>query len=921
MKKISMLFAVVFVLGFIAGPVFSQDIDSDGVLDDGDSSGIVGDNPCPNGVTENCDDNCLNTPNSNQDDTFPPGGNGVGDACECEADFNCDSNVDAKDVPIFLAHFGRSQYSEPCTYDNPCYGDFDEDGAVAANDVTKFLEDFGRSQYNNPCPACPPRPVGVLFLVHGGTTTVDTNEFLWNAGMQQFSYDHHNSVYKQVIWNPGLWFFGLQSESSLKFIGKYEFEYPRIGSDPFEGLTVQQLADMEAELDSNTHGINFEVDWAGWMCGDCVDHYPYPRFMYLGPDRKADSDDDPGDYPDCRYCGEDEPDGPWAGCDPDRYDVDGPVERLLKKGVSRIIMVDLTVGGVRFSKTYEVTQMVQIMLDDWEADHGITIPALWVNDYSDLMERSYPTDPVGWTRSLGAPIEDSEVLLNGSPNPVASDADLATLQREAIEASLSGSVTPANTGVILMNHALHPENQVFDPKMNDTVVLNENIKAQLIAITGIPEANIIGARMGIKVENPGETEHALAERTREMRGESLGHQFLYETDLVFPSGGSDPFGIYHPWGYLYWDALDYLINTQGVDHIVIGFPQITTSSVLDMTEFPNQIGKEIGIKNWLYWGTGDLVKYPGDGAGHPFADYWGNWLWTDCGEWEIPFNTGTEEIAGGGTNPVTLVGAAKLVGQTSGATGVIKQVIVENGGDWTPGNPSAGRIILKDVTGTFSTGETIKDNKGTVRGNALASGTETQTISEECCFEMGGCPDDGLGLPRPYPPPRLTPLPDRRGDMDPSLAYDLSEFGHMGYDPGAGAPDPNTPVQGQYTGTWAMYEPPDDDPRVGELLAKHVINAIIKPMVYLSNGEKASITEGESVTFEAHVVTGGTPAYSYAWSSNKDGSGWISVGGNSNTWTWNSTGGEAGNYEVRCVVTDSLSETGEVTWADFVVSP
>ena len=118
-----------------------------------------------------------------------------------------------------------------------------------------------------------------------------------------------------------------------------------------------------------------------------------------------------------------------------------------------------------------------------------------------------------------------------------------------------------------------------------------------------------------------------------------------------------------------------------------------------------------------------------------------------------------------------------------------------------------------------------------------------------------------------------------------------------------------------------MYEPPDDDPRVGELLAKHVINAITKPMVYLSNGEKESITEGQNVTFEAHVVTGGTSPYSYAWSRNKDGSGWISVGGNSPTWTWNSTSGDAGTYEVRCTVTDALSETGEVTWEEFVVAP
>jgi hypothetical protein len=670
--------------------------------------------------------------------------------------------------------------------------------------------------------------IGVLFVVHGGTTTVDTNEFLWNAGMQQFSYDHNNSVYTQVIWNPGQWSLGMQSESSQKFIGKYDFEYPRIVSDPFEELTVQQLADMEAELDSNTQGINFEVDWTGWMCGDCVDHYPYPRFIYLGPDRKSDMDTDPGDYPDCRYCGEGEPDGPWAGCDPDRYDVDGPVERLLNKGVSRIIMVDLTVGGVRFSKTYEVTRMVQKVLDDWETDHGVTVPALWINDYTDLMGRSFPIEPEGWTRSLGEPEVDSEVLLDGSPNPVASDPELATLQREAIEASLSGSVTPANTGVILLNHALHEGNEVFDPKMDDTVVLNENIMQQLRDITGIPEANIVGARMGVKVENP-EAEHTLLERTREMRGENLGHQYLYETAKEFPSSEgypdpSDPFGIYHPWGYLYWDALDYLINERGVDHIVIGFPQITTSSVLDMVEFPNQIGKEIGVKNWLLWGTGDLDKYPGGGAGHPFAEYWGNWVWTDCGEWEIPFDTGTSEIAAGGTNPVTLSPGAALVGSSSGATGIIKQVMVVTG-SWAGGD-AAGTIVLKDVTGTFTPGEAISDSRG-APGAALATADATQTISSECCFEMGGCADDGFGLPRPYPPPRLTPLPDRRHDMDPSLAYDVSEYGQLGYDPARGLPDPNGPVQGQYTGTWAMYQPPDDDPRVGKLLAKHVLNAVL----------------------------------------------------------------------------------------------
>ena len=57
------------------------------------------------------------------------------------------------------------------------------------------------------------------------------------------------------------------------------------------------------------------------------------------------------------------------------------------------------------------------------------------------------------------------------------------------------------------------------------------------------------------------------------------------------------------WGYLYWDALEYLKN-RGVKHIVVAFPQIATDSVLNLVEVPNQIAKEIGFKNWLYWGCG-----------------------------------------------------------------------------------------------------------------------------------------------------------------------------------------------------------------------------------------------------------------------------------------------------------------------------
>jgi len=90
----------------------------------------------------------------NQEDTYPPLGNGIGDVCDCEGNFDCDQDVDAIDVTTFLEDFGRNQYNDPCENGNQCKGDFSCDGDVDATDVTKFLEDFGRNQYNNPCPDC-----------------------------------------------------------------------------------------------------------------------------------------------------------------------------------------------------------------------------------------------------------------------------------------------------------------------------------------------------------------------------------------------------------------------------------------------------------------------------------------------------------------------------------------------------------------------------------------------------------------------------------------------------------------------------------------------------------------------------------------------------------------------------------------------
>jgi len=654
--------------------------------------------------------------------------------------------------------------------------------------------------------ACKPikkTKIGVIYILHGGMD-VYTPQAMWEASVHQFSFEVSHPVYTLAIWNSAWWPAILGSEEAVKFLRKYEFEYERIGGfDPFHELTNQQLADMKTELNKNTHCLEFEVEFASWMSGGRPGNYPYPRFLYNGPEDKPNAEK-------VTYCGEGEADGPWAGCDPERYNIDGPVERLLNKGVTRIIAIDMAVGGVRFYKPFDVVKMTKRAMQEYNNGEGTTVPLLWVNDYGNVMERSYPTAPANWGAYSKYPPDEAtfvnpKPLLNGCPNPVVEDPDYTLLHVEGIEAGMSASVSDSETGVLLFNHGLfRAARRYFDPKINDTLVLDENIKALMLERhPDMDPDNIIGAYGGVREVNP---DNDIYERTREMRGEDLAHSYFHESDQDMPGD---------EWGYRYWEALEHL-KDRGVKHIVVSFPQVVTDSVLTMVEYYNQIGKEIGTKTWLYYDTGDYETYPGEG--HPFTDYWGNWVDTEC-----------------------------------------------NG--------------------------------------------------EECCFEMGGC-DDG----RPYPPLRQQPIDKSRTDMDPSLAYDLSAFGHLGYDPGIGPPDPNAPVQDQYTGTWAMYNTPSDDPRMGKLLAKHVLNAVTNPMVHITNGEINSIAENESITWQANVQSG-TPDYTHEWFIKRENDeGWIEVGSDSASWTWTPASGDAGTYAIRNKVVDSKSHAGEVVWKGFVVS-
>ncbi|MHA2219990.1 MAG: thrombospondin type 3 repeat-containing protein, partial [Candidatus Hodarchaeales archaeon] len=68
-----------------------------------------------NDAIDDLDDNCLFIENPGQEDTYPPQGNGIGDACECEADFDCDGDVDRYDLETFMANYNQSTLDKPAS--------------------------------------------------------------------------------------------------------------------------------------------------------------------------------------------------------------------------------------------------------------------------------------------------------------------------------------------------------------------------------------------------------------------------------------------------------------------------------------------------------------------------------------------------------------------------------------------------------------------------------------------------------------------------------------------------------------------------------------------------------------------------------------------------------------------------------------
>ena len=125
-----------------------SDSDNDGTGDacepDNDNDSVVDD-----------DDNCPFASNPDQKDSYPPHGNTIGDACDCEGDFNCDGSVDDMDAKIFKqSKFKNMILANPCTNEDQCNGDFNCNGKIDEEDEMLFKSDLGRHQHHNPCPPC-----------------------------------------------------------------------------------------------------------------------------------------------------------------------------------------------------------------------------------------------------------------------------------------------------------------------------------------------------------------------------------------------------------------------------------------------------------------------------------------------------------------------------------------------------------------------------------------------------------------------------------------------------------------------------------------------------------------------------------------------------------------------------------------------
>jgi len=221
---------------------FIGDSDGDGICNDGDNSGEVGDNPCTGGTTTLCDDNCPDDYNPSQEDSDNDGfadacdncpddnnpdqadvgdGDGIGDSCD-----NCpltpngpDNGTCVKEVGNIVTAIRVDEHTVKCTDNSTCeiifeesycqkeqgdinengvgdacecYADFNGDGIVSTPDLDLF-----EAEYYYLCDPTATNPVPPT----GGCCYADGNNdgIVSTPDLDLFEAEYY---YLCAVWDP-----------------------------------------------------------------------------------------------------------------------------------------------------------------------------------------------------------------------------------------------------------------------------------------------------------------------------------------------------------------------------------------------------------------------------------------------------------------------------------------------------------------------------------------------------------------------------------------------------------------------------------------------------------------------------------------------------------------------------------------------